>query len=61
MSGIKTEVYQGVDVIEGTIKGNQKKVVLRVAGDADDHNLEESGMVIFAKSGYAYKGSLSIK
>lgn len=56
MSGIKTEVYQGVDVIEGTIKGNQKKVVLKVTEDADNQNLENGGMIIFAKSGYAYRG-----
>ena len=56
MSGIETAVYQGVDVIEGTIKGNQKKIVLKVTEDKDNHNLEEGGMIIFSKQGYAYKG-----
>ena len=49
MSGIETAVYQGVDVIEGTIKGNQKKIVLKVTEDKDNHNLEEGGKVMLTK------------
>ena len=56
MSGIETEVFQGINVVEGTIKGKQKSVILDTIGDINSNDLTNDGIIIFSKQGYAYRG-----
>lgn len=56
MSHIETRVYQGVDVATGKIKGKHNSVSVDTTHDISNKNLEDTGMIIFSKAGYAYRG-----
>ena len=57
MSHIETKIYQGVEVIEGKIKGKQNSVVIKPCEETIGTSTSiEDGMIIFSKQGYAYRG-----
>ena len=57
MSHVETKIYQGVDVIKGTIKGKQKSVVIKPCEETIGTSTSiEDGIIIFSKQGYAYRG-----